>query len=747
MDILLGRELETLRDQLRLQQEERLADAEARGDEDDADQARDVLYLLPDALPRIQCRPFHLRSLSHMRSPRPRRDRHAPLHPGHGRADLACHTRPQGGLLPVRHLRPLGAGRHRPWQDRRADAVLVVPRPARLHPRPQPVLLQRQADGPGPGDARRGALGGDAREHSHIRVRRPGRRREAGGPGRGHRRLPRAGPTGQPQDHQGQVSLQDVRRLGTLPPCGQPRRRGVEGARGGRRRGDEEGEKRRRRRRQGERRERRDGPGGRDHARRALQPRADRRARGAVAEPGRVRPSDEGPRSVDMGDGGRQEGRAMHALRGEQPQGQAGDARAAEEPGEGAEGDDGGGRGRSRPDGRGRGRGGRRYREAEQEGRHKRTPRRRPGHVQEPAAGVRPQAQSARRLHVREGLERRRTHRERGARSGDEGARHGVGRARAVRPGDMLHRRVRQDVCHDTRDSARGHGAADCQHRQGGDHRNLKRENVSATHVRLLLFVCKYTHAIFSPLALFHPAKGRFWPAPTPRFDLIYLILDAPNVAQDRQLAQHLVGLYYETPNVVEPPLDHGLLRDYIAYARENIHPELSDLAVRELTSAYIEMRRGGATAGSGRGRTITATPRQLESLIRLSESLARMRFSRLVTKRDVSEAVRLMKVATQQAATDPRTGRIDMDMIATGRSRAEQEKQEGLMSSVRELLVERRGNRLGVADVRRQLSEVTNEQIEQEDIVEVLRTLDADGLVQYNERAQTVFVRAGVVG
>ena len=53
---------------LERQQEERLADAEARGDEDDADQARDVLYLLPDALPRIQCRPFHLRSLSHMRS-------------------------------------------------------------------------------------------------------------------------------------------------------------------------------------------------------------------------------------------------------------------------------------------------------------------------------------------------------------------------------------------------------------------------------------------------------------------------------------------------------------------------------------------------------------------------------------------------------------------------------------------------------------------------------------------------------
>lgn len=32
-----------------------------------------------------------------------------------------------------------------------------------------------------------------------------------------------------------------------------------------------------------------------------------------------------------------------------------------------------------------------------------------------------------------------------------------------------------------------------------------------------------------------------------------------------------------------------------------------------------------------------------------------------------MAEAVRLMRVATQNAATDPRTGTIDMDMIATG--------------------------------------------------------------------------------
>lgn len=39
----------------------------------------------------------------------------------------------------------------------------------------------------------------------------------------------------------------------------------------------------------------------------------------------------------------------------------------------------------------------------------------------------------------------------------------------------------------------------------------------------------------------------------------------------------------------------------------------------------------------------------------------------RFVEDSDVAEAVRLMRVATQNAATDPRTGTIDMDMIATG--------------------------------------------------------------------------------
>lgn len=59
---------------------------------------------------------------------------------------------------------------------------------------------------------------------------------------------------------------------------------------------------------------------------------------------------------------------------------------------------------------------------------------------------------------------------------------------------------------------------------------------------------------------------------------------------------------------------------------------------------------------GGGK-KTITATPRQLESLVRIAEALARMRFSKVVERIDVDEAIRLMRVALQQAAIDPRTG------------------------------------------------------------------------------------------
>jgi DNA replication licensing factor MCM4 len=171
-------------------------------------------------------------------------------------------------------------------------------------------------------------------------------------------------------------------------------------------------------------------------------------------------------------------------------------------------------------------------------------------------------------------------------------------------------------------------------------------------------------------------------PSLVSRFDLIYLLLDKADEGSDRKLARHLISLYHPAEEdggeglarqgtallggVPYEPIPAATLRDYIAYAREHCHPALSEAAAADLAAAYVDMRRLGDARS-----TITATPRQLESLVRLSEARARARLSEVVTSEDVAEAVRLMRVALQQSATDPVTGAIDMDLIQTGVSAA----------------------------------------------------------------------------
>lgn len=79
-----------------------------------------------------------------------------------------------------------------------------------------------------------------------------------------------------------------------------------------------------------------------------------------------------------------------------------------------------------------------------------------------------------------------------------------------------------------------------------------------------------------------------------------------------------------------------SVLRDYLAYAKEHINPILSEEAQQRLIQAYVDMRK----IGSGRGQ-ISAYPRQLESLIRLSEAHAKVRLSTVVEVQDVEEAYR----------------------------------------------------------------------------------------------------------
>merc|ERR1719414_2013839 len=170
------------------------------------------------------------------------------------------------------------------------------------------------------------------------------------------------------------------------------------------------------------------------------------------------------------------------------------------------------------------------------------------------------------------------------------------------------------------------------------------------------------------------------------RFDLIYLILDNNTEDVDRQLAHHLCALYApeHARTKKDPPISRELLAQYISYARTAVFPRLSDAAGLELTSCYLHFRRQGA---DGTGKSLSATPRQLESLIRLSESLARMQLSNVVTADHVKEAARLIQVATYTTVVDPLTGRIDFDQLNRGTSGAARDRRNCLENAIIEML------------------------------------------------------------
>ncbi|KAG5735126.1 DNA replication licensing factor mcm4 [Termitomyces sp. T112] len=217
------------------------------------------------------------------------------------------------------------------------------------------------------------------------------------------------------------------------------------------------------------------------------------------------------------------------------------------------------------------------------------------------------------------------------------------------------------------------------------------------------------------------------------RFDLLYLVLDRVDEAHDRKLAQHLVGLYLEeTPDRGGDevlPLDE--LAVYIDYARSKIHPVITEAAGTELVSSYVEMRNMGDDPRASEKR-ITATTRQLESMIRLSEAHARMRFSEFVELQDVREAVRLMREAIRTSAMDPRTGKIDMGMLNTGTGSGQRKMRDDMRKEVLALLDATGGTRgIKWVDAVKRLGEQSSIKVDIAEFAEVIKGLENEGRVK----------------
>ncbi|ORY57495.1 MCM2/3/5 family-domain-containing protein [Pseudomassariella vexata] len=218
------------------------------------------------------------------------------------------------------------------------------------------------------------------------------------------------------------------------------------------------------------------------------------------------------------------------------------------------------------------------------------------------------------------------------------------------------------------------------------------------------------------------------------RFDLVYLILDRVDDVNDKKLARHLLSMYLEdkpesaaSNNEI---MDVEFLTAYISYARANIHPTISQDAAQALVDKYVGMRKLGQDVRAAEKR-ITATTRQLESMIRLAEAHAKMRLSSTVTTGDVLEAHRLIQSALQTAATDSQ-GRIDMSLLTEGTSSADRKRKEELKTAVFILLDELTsgGQSVRWSDVGRRLSEGASVAVDPTEFSEAMRALEMEGAI-----------------
>jgi len=169
------------------------------------------------------------------------------------------------------------------------------------------------------------------------------------------------------------------------------------------------------------------------------------------------------------------------------------------------------------------------------------------------------------------------------------------------------------------------------------------------------------------------------------RFDLIFPIRDVLDREQDRKIAQHILKMHKGDKELdeIKPKIERELFKKYIAYCRVNVHPVLSDDAADKIEEYYVTLRSSGV-----QGR-VPATARQLEALVRLSESSAKTRLSNAVTVSDVERAIQLTNFIMKELATDE-TGAIDIDRIMTEHPKTDRDKIYAVENIVRVICQER---------------------------------------------------------
>lgn len=170
-----------------------------------------------------------------------------------------------------------------------------------------------------------------------------------------------------------------------------------------------------------------------------------------------------------------------------------------------------------------------------------------------------------------------------------------------------------------------------------------------------------------SVLAAANPIFGRYDDLKSPgenidfqttilsRFDMIFIVKDEHNEQRDISIAQHVMNVHtggkFSEQNQ-EGEISIETMKRYIQFCKLKCAPRLSPEASERLSSHYVSIRRQLQINETDMNErlSIPITVRQLEAIIRITESLAKLQLSPVASEEHVEEAIRLFTASTMNA-------------------------------------------------------------------------------------------------
>jgi replicative DNA helicase Mcm len=174
------------------------------------------------------------------------------------------------------------------------------------------------------------------------------------------------------------------------------------------------------------------------------------------------------------------------------------------------------------------------------------------------------------------------------------------------------------------------------------------------------------------------------------RFDLIFAPKDKQDKEQDKKLATHILkankyGQQLEAgvsetieSASIEPTIPPDILRKYIAYARSNCQPVLTDEAKDTLRDFFVDIRNEQTERDS-----IPITARKIEGLVRISEAAARIQLSDEVTTQHAKRAIQIVKQSLRDVGYDEEADSLDIDKIEAGQTTTQRNRKRALFDVI----------------------------------------------------------------